>query len=69
MQGSTVDIKSNIGGLQEKKKEPKHGMHWLSNCIWQCPTQLIQKSIELIGVKNEIIKFSKLSTEKLNTKL
>jgi hypothetical protein len=26
MQGSTVDIKSNIGGLQEEKKEFKHGM-------------------------------------------
>jgi hypothetical protein len=26
MQGSVVDIKSNIGGLQEEKKEFKHGM-------------------------------------------
>jgi hypothetical protein len=33
MQVSTVDIKSNIGGLQEEKKEFKHGMVLLSKGI------------------------------------
>jgi hypothetical protein len=34
MQGSTVDIKSNTGGLQEEKKEFKHDMDWLSKGTW-----------------------------------
>jgi hypothetical protein len=69
MQGSTVDIKSNIGGLQEEKKNLNMARIDYQKEFHSVLHSWIEKLIELTGVNNKIVKFCKFSMEKWSINL